>query len=106
MAYDSAVVGFQSAGYDLKTKRKEAEIYQALSKDPVDVAALRRMAISEGGLLRDEIRRRVWPRLLNVNTEDLPPPPGRATWLLLLGGGFWDPLSPCAGGPLPEGQCK
>ncbi|XP_063003485.1 TBC1 domain family member 20 isoform X2 [Elgaria multicarinata webbii] len=61
---------------DSKKKRKEAEIYQALSSDPVDVAALRRMAISEGGLLMDEIRCRVWPKLLNVNTEDLPPPPG------------------------------
>ncbi|KAJ6655882.1 hypothetical protein lerEdw1_004652 [Lerista edwardsae] len=59
-----------------KKKRKEAEIYQALNSDPVDVAALRRMAISEGGLLMDEIRCRVWPKLLNVNTEDLPPPPG------------------------------
>ncbi|XP_028591384.2 TBC1 domain family member 20 isoform X2 [Podarcis muralis] len=61
---------------DSKKKRKEAEIYQALSSEPVDVAALRRMAISEGGLLMDEIRCRVWPKLLNVNTEDLPPPPG------------------------------
>ncbi|CAI5778528.1 Rab-GAP TBC domain-containing protein [Podarcis lilfordi] len=61
---------------DSKKKRKEADIYQALSSEPVDVAALRRMAISEGGLLMDEIRCRVWPKLLNVNTEDLPPPPG------------------------------
>ncbi|XP_066482246.1 TBC1 domain family member 20 [Tiliqua scincoides] len=59
-----------------KKKRKETEIYQALNSDPVDVAALRRMAISEGGLLMDEIRCQVWPKLLNVNTEDLPPPPG------------------------------
>lgn len=67
------------ADCDSKKKRKEAEIYQALSSKPVDVAALRRMAISEGGLLMDEIRCRVWPKLLNVNTEDLPPPPGEAT---------------------------
>lgn len=53
-----------------------AEIYQALSSDPIDVAALRRMAISEGGLLTDEIRCQVWPKLLSVNAEDLPPPPG------------------------------
>ncbi|XP_077192123.1 TBC1 domain family member 20 isoform X1 [Paroedura picta] len=62
---------------DSKKKRKEAEIYQVLNSDPVDVAALRRMAISEGGLLMDEIRCKVWPKLLNVNTEDLPPPPGK-----------------------------
>ena len=50
-----------------------AEIYQALNSEPTDVAALRRRAISEGGLLTDEIRRKVWPKLLNVNTNDPPP---------------------------------
>uniref|UniRef100_A0AAR2LLF9 Rab-GAP TBC domain-containing protein n=1 Tax=Pygocentrus nattereri TaxID=42514 RepID=A0AAR2LLF9_PYGNA len=49
-----------------RKKRKMAEITQALSMTPVDVGALRRMAISEGGLLTDEIRCKVWPRLLNV----------------------------------------
>lgn len=53
-----------------------AEIYQALNSDPIDVAALRRMAISEGGLLTDEIRCKVWPKLLSVNTDELPPLPG------------------------------
>ncbi len=43
---------------------------------PVDVAALRRMAISEGGLLTDEIRRQVWPRLLNVPLHVLEQEPG------------------------------
>ena len=53
-----------------------AEIYQALNSDPTDVAALRRMAISEGGLLTDEIRQKVWPKLLNVNTNDPSPVSG------------------------------
>ncbi|KFP41369.1 TBC1 domain family member 20, partial [Chlamydotis macqueenii] len=61
--------------FDSKKKRKVAEIYQALNSDPIDVATLRRMAISEGGLLTDEIRRKVWPKLLSVNTDDLPPLP-------------------------------
>lgn len=64
------------ADFDAKKKRKVAEIYQALNSDPIDVAALRRMAISEGGLLTDEIRCKVWPKLLSVNTDDLPPLPG------------------------------
>ncbi|XP_016295323.1 TBC1 domain family member 20 [Sinocyclocheilus anshuiensis] len=55
-----------------RRKRKVAEITQALNRTPVDVAALRRMAISEGGLLSDEIRRQVWPRLLNVSVENIP----------------------------------
>ncbi|TKC42401.1 hypothetical protein EI555_002457, partial [Monodon monoceros] len=65
--------GAGKADFNAKRKKKVAEIYQALNSDPTDVAALRRMAISEGGLLTDEIRRKVWPKLLNVNTNDPPP---------------------------------
>ncbi|XP_078105107.1 TBC1 domain family member 20 isoform X1 [Sander vitreus] len=62
----SPVNGKQVNDWDTRRKRKIADIKQALSASPVDVAALRRMAISEGGLLTDEIRCQVWPRLLNV----------------------------------------
>ncbi|XP_067094280.1 TBC1 domain family member 20 [Osmerus mordax] len=58
-----------------RRKRKEADISHALNVTPVDVAALRRMAISEGGLLSDNIRCQVWPRLLNVPTQNLPEKP-------------------------------
>ncbi|KTF83718.1 hypothetical protein cypCar_00026963 [Cyprinus carpio] len=60
------------ADAESRRKRKTAEITQALNTTPVDVATLRRMAISEGGLLSDEIRRQVWPRLLNVSVENIP----------------------------------
>uniref|UniRef100_A0A8C4YU14 Rab-GAP TBC domain-containing protein n=1 Tax=Gadus morhua TaxID=8049 RepID=A0A8C4YU14_GADMO len=56
---------------DSRRNRKVADITNALSVSPVDVAALRRMAISEGGLLTDEIRCQVWPRLLNVPSHVL-----------------------------------
>ncbi|KAM4841854.1 TBC1 domain family member 20 [Thomomys bottae] len=69
--------GAEKADFNAKNKKKVAEIYQALNSDPTDIAALRRMAISEGGLLTDEIRREVWPKLLNVNTSDPPPEPGK-----------------------------
>ncbi len=62
--------------WDTRRKRKVADITQALNVSPVDVAALRRMAISEGGLLTDEIRRQVWPRLLNVPPHVLEQEPG------------------------------
>ncbi|XP_031228112.1 TBC1 domain family member 20 isoform X2 [Mastomys coucha] len=62
--------GTGKADFNAKRKKKVAEIHQALNSDPVDVAALRRMAISEGGLLTDEIRCQVWPKLLNVNTNE------------------------------------
>ncbi|KAK1157668.1 TBC1 domain family member 20-like isoform X1 [Acipenser oxyrinchus oxyrinchus] len=64
--------------HESKRKRKMAEISQALTASPVDVAALRRMAISEGGLLTDEIRCKVWPKLLNIQTDDLLDKPGAA----------------------------
>ncbi|XP_023701175.1 TBC1 domain family member 20 isoform X1 [Paramormyrops kingsleyae] len=71
----SPLNGIGKHDWDSKKKRKMSEIHQALNGTPPDVAALRRMAISEGGLLTDEIRCRVWPRLLNVQTENLPEKP-------------------------------
>ncbi|KAI1891053.1 hypothetical protein AGOR_G00159940 [Albula goreensis] len=71
----SPLNGIGKQDWDARRKRKVGEITQALSVTPVDVAALRRMAISEGGLLTDEIRCRVWPKLLNVNTDNLPEKP-------------------------------
>ncbi|XP_016414751.1 TBC1 domain family member 20 isoform X2 [Sinocyclocheilus rhinocerous] len=68
----SPLNGFGKQDAESRRKRKMAEISQALNSTPVDVAALRRMAISEGGLLNDEIRRQVWPRLLNVSVEYIP----------------------------------
>ncbi|XP_015239635.1 PREDICTED: TBC1 domain family member 20 isoform X1 [Cyprinodon variegatus] len=63
--------------WETRRKRKIADITQALSVDPVDVAMLRRMAISEGGLLTDELRRQVWPRLLNIPPHLLDQEPGK-----------------------------
>lgn len=67
---------FYVPDWDTRRKRKIADITQALSGTPVDVAALRRMAISEGGLLTDEIRCKVWPKLLNVPLDVLNQEPG------------------------------
>lgn len=63
-------------GLGAKTKREKlSEIYKALNSDPVDIPALRRHAISPGGLIHDEARRKAWPKLLNVNVFDPPPKP-------------------------------
>lgn len=62
---------------DCGRKQKLAEIHQALINDPVDIETLRRAAGSKGGLLTDELRRKVWPKLLNINVYDLPHKPGR-----------------------------
>ncbi|XP_039767627.1 TBC1 domain family member 20-like isoform X4 [Ornithorhynchus anatinus] len=58
-------------------KQKLLDIHEALGRDPVDVEALRAAARGRGGLLSDQVRRRVWPRLLGLNPYDLPPHPGR-----------------------------
>lgn len=68
---------FSFSDFNAKRKKKVAEIHQALNSDPTDVAALRRMAISEGGLLTDEIRQKVWPKLLDVDASDPPPTAGK-----------------------------
>ncbi|KAM6903368.1 TBC1 domain family member 20 isoform 1-T1 [Lycodopsis pacificus] len=62
---------------DCGRKQKLAEIHQALISDPVDIESLRRAAASNGGLLTDELRRKVWPKLLNINVYDLPHKPGQ-----------------------------
>lgn len=58
-------------------KKKLFDIHQALNSDPVDIETLRKAAVTEGGLLTDEIRRKVWPKLLNVNVFNLPAKPGK-----------------------------
>uniref|UniRef100_A0A672T3X5 TBC1 domain family member 20 n=1 Tax=Sinocyclocheilus grahami TaxID=75366 RepID=A0A672T3X5_SINGR len=45
--------------------------------DPVDIESLRRAAVSEGGLLTDDIRRKVWPKLLSINVYNLPAKPSK-----------------------------
>ncbi|XP_022523749.2 TBC1 domain family member 20 [Astyanax mexicanus] len=58
-------------------KQKLVDIHQALNSDPVDIETLRRAAVSEGGLLTDDVRRKVWPKLLSVNVFELPAKPGK-----------------------------
>nr|XP_055075789.1 TBC1 domain family member 20 [Misgurnus anguillicaudatus] len=58
-------------------KQKLVHIHQALNSDPVNIETLRQAAISEGGLLTDDMRRKVWPKLLNVNVYNLPAKPSK-----------------------------
>lgn len=69
--------GNASKDPDCGRKQKLVEIQQALISDPVDIETLRRAGGSKGGLLTDELRRKVWPKLLNINVYDLPYKPGR-----------------------------
>ncbi|CAH1270126.1 TBCK [Branchiostoma lanceolatum] len=56
-------------------KHKAKAIQEAMRSDPPDIANLRRLAISDGGLLRDDLRRKAWPKLMNVNMFEIPPKP-------------------------------
>uniref|UniRef100_A0AAV2K4G2 TBC1 domain family member 20 n=1 Tax=Knipowitschia caucasica TaxID=637954 RepID=A0AAV2K4G2_KNICA len=69
--------GFLKRDTDIGKRQKLAEIHKALNSDPVDIETLRRAAVSKGGLLTDELRRKVWPKLLNINGFDLPHKPGK-----------------------------
>ena len=47
-------------------------INDALDSDPVDIESLRALGLSAYGYVTDDIRCRVWPKLLNVNIFNLP----------------------------------
>ena len=53
-------------------KAKVRRINEALDSDPVDIESLRALGLSACGYVTDDIRCRVWPKLLNVNIYDLP----------------------------------
>nr|CAD7586328.1 unnamed protein product [Timema genevievae] len=55
--------------------KKILEIELILSKKPLDVIKLKQLAASEGGLINDDIRRKVWPKLLGLDTKKAVPPP-------------------------------
>ncbi|XP_023667678.1 TBC1 domain family member 20 isoform X1 [Paramormyrops kingsleyae] len=63
--------------HESQKRQKLVQIHQALNSDPVDIESLRRAAVSEGGLLTDEIRRKVWPKLLSINVYNLPAKPAK-----------------------------
>ena len=54
-----------------KKKCKLAELNQVLNTYPVDITALRRLAISPHGLLSRQIRQKAWPHLLDVSDVDV-----------------------------------
>ena len=57
-------------------QEKEKEILAALSSKPADTERLKQLAISPEGLLTDELRRLAWPKLINIDVDNIPPKPG------------------------------
>ena len=54
------------------TKRKIRIINEALDSDPVDIELLRKLMISNEGCVTNDLRCKVWPKLLNVNIFEYP----------------------------------
>lgn len=48
-------------------REKEKRIEKALSCNPIDLSALKELALSFGGLLNQQLRKKVWPKLVGVN---------------------------------------
>ena len=57
-------------GYSVSEARlrgKIRRITDALEADPVDVQTLKELAVSADGLIKGDLRCKVWTKLLNVN---------------------------------------
>ena len=54
-------------------RQKVLQVQQALNSDPVDIEALRKHAVSHGGLMRAHVRKKAWPKLVGVNVYDIEP---------------------------------
>lgn len=54
-------------------REKEVQIDKALGSTSVDIEALRRHAVSLGGLFHSDIRKKVWPKLVGVNMYGIKP---------------------------------
>ena len=83
--FNYAYLNYSSAVYaDEHSKRhKRNMILKALSASPPDVATLRQLSISRGGLLDDSLRKRAWPCLLDIDIQSIPPKPGEVILHLL-----------------------
>lgn len=58
-----------------KWRAKKQEIMDVLRSDPLDLILLQELAIKEGGLLEDSLRRKVWPKLLELDPYEVSPKP-------------------------------
>lgn len=59
----------------LDREKKVLNVEDVLSSTPLDLEALRELAIGEGGLVRDELRRKAWPRLMMIEHMAVSPKP-------------------------------
>lgn len=53
-------------------KGKIRKLNDALDADPVNINLLRKLMVTKGGCITNDIRCKVWPKLLNINIFDMP----------------------------------
>ena len=58
--------------------RKKLNIKKVLANEELDAGRLRQLAISQGGLLTNELRIEAWPKLLGVDVDDIEEKPGKS----------------------------
>ncbi|XP_071520997.1 TBC1 domain family member 20 [Panulirus ornatus] len=56
-------------------QKKMQQIHDVLSSTPLDLEALRKLAIEDGGLVKDELRRKAWPCLMMIEHMEVSPKP-------------------------------
>lgn len=56
-------------------QKKMQQIQDVLSSTPLDLEVLRKLAIGDGGLIKDELRRKAWPRLMMIEHMEVTPKP-------------------------------
>lgn len=56
-------------------QKKMQQIQDLLSSSPLDLEVLRKLAIGDGGLIKDELRRKAWPRLMMIEHMEVTPKP-------------------------------
>ena len=61
---------------EFSRRQKVRAINRALFTDPFDITTLKQLAISRGGLLSDELRCKAWPKLLQIDVDNIPEKPG------------------------------
>ncbi|XP_074644198.1 TBC1 domain family member 20-like [Tubulanus polymorphus] len=76
--HEAHLLAFRKHREDAANRRKIVHIANALSKDPIDIFALRQLAMSRFGLLNNKLRRKAWPKLLNVNIDNIDPKPSQS----------------------------
>lgn len=76
---DPAELNFDTVPDSPFLRKKVAEIESVLAQETkLSLSTLRELALSPGGIVSDELRRHIWPALLEIDPQTVEPPPDQA----------------------------